>query len=347
MLRLLLLLLLAPFRVLTRPAPSLAGQLVYQFYDGPVIEKAAAPPSPSAVQLVYEFPDSATKLENLAARSNGDILLTAVSKPSVYYLEPQRRNRPPQLLYQFPNATGMTGIVETTPDVFAVVAGNWSTATLTPTPGSFSVWTIDFNSPRQPTVKKIASMPGAGGLNEVAALDGSPDIVLIADSVLGAVWRLNLKTGDHSIAMRNPLFSGCQAKFPLGINGINVFEGMLYFINSAEKFYGRIPITKDGSAAGEVQVLYRVTQGSYIFDDFAMDWAGSAWIATHPNEVTQVTVEGKQRNITADEPNRDMTQPTSVVFGRGSKQEERKLYITTSGSDTVGGQVFSIDTGLI
>ena len=340
MLRLLLLLLVAPSSVLTRPTLSLASQVIYQLYDGSATENAAAASSTSAVNLVYQF-DSA-RLENLAACSDGQLLLTAVNEPSVYIIDPTKSGGKPKLLHTFPNATGMTGIVETAPNIFAVVAGNWSVATLTPVQGSFSIWSIDCNS-NNPTVKKIASMPEAGGLNEVASLTESPDIVLIADSVLGSVWRLSMSTGNYSVAIQNPLFSSCQSPAPLGINGINVFEGMLYFMNSAQKFYGRIAITSDGSAAGEVQVLSRITNG--IYDDFAMTWSGNAWIATHPNLLVEVTVEGKHRNITTGSPN--MEQPTSVVFGRSSKQQERTLYITASGSKTVAGQLWSVDTGMV
>ena len=61
----------------------------------------------------------------------------------------------------------------------------------------------------------------------------------------------------------------------------------------------------------------------------------------------EITTEGKQRNFTADDSDAPMTQPTSAVFGRGSKQEEKTLYLTTSGSNDAGGQLFAVNTCLL
>ena len=58
-----LLLLLAPLSALTRPTPS-----------------------PSAIQTIYKF--SNFTLENLAPRSNGNLLLTASNQPCLYTLDP-------------------------------------------------------------------------------------------------------------------------------------------------------------------------------------------------------------------------------------------------------------------
>lgn len=114
---------------------------------------------------------------------------------------------------------------------------------------------------------------------------------------------------------------------------------MLYFTNSAQGSYGRIPITHDGSAAGNVEMLVGVGGPSAEYDDFNMNREGNAWIATHPNAVVEVTTEGKQGNITRDGDITGLIQPVSVKFGRGSRREEKTLYVVTAGCDTAGGQV--------
>lgn len=113
MLRFLPLLLLAPFGVLTHPT---AGQLVFQFSDSPAIEHGAAPPSSSAVQLVYEF-QNLTRLENLAARSNGHLVLTAVNEPFLYDIDPTAHHPSPNLLHIFSGVTSLTGRSLETSDV--------------------------------------------------------------------------------------------------------------------------------------------------------------------------------------------------------------------------------------
>ncbi len=236
----------------------------------------------------------------------------------------------------------MLGIAETAPDVFAVVAGNWTKVTVHQ-PGSFSLWSIDMQSPNNTKVKLITGMPKANGLNGVTALGrGSPDIVLVADSVLGALWRVNIKTGDYSMAIKSFLFAD-ENEF-IGINGVRFFEGSVYFTNSAQGIYGRVPVTYNGSAAGEVEKLAEFQLPS-ILDDFDLDWEGDAWIATHPNAVNEVTMEGKRRNITGDA-DLAIVQPVSARFGQ-SQQQRRTLYVATAGNGTVGGQVFAVNTCLI
>ena len=325
---------------LAYPALPWADQLVPQLPLNPIIDNAAGSASPSPVRLVFQFCDQ-VRLENLAPRSNGDLLLTAVNVPHVYYLDPKASHPSAKLLHEFPYATGITGIVEIAPDIFIVAAGNWSSATFEATPGSFTAWSIDFNKP-EPTMRNITHMPRAAALNGMTNLKGSPDIALIADSNLGAVWSLNTTTGEHKIAIQDPLFSNCTKAFPLGINGISTYGERLYFLNSALGIYGRIPITNNGSRAGEVEILARAGPAVTTFDDIAMDWEGNSWIATHPNALTEITVEGKQRNITANSNDVGMKQPTSARFGRGSKKAEKTLYMTT-----IGGQVFAVDTCLI
>ncbi|KAL2047430.1 hypothetical protein ABVK25_011538 [Lepraria finkii] len=343
MLGLLLILFLAPFHVLTLPSSFSfpADQLVLQSVGNPAIEtEAAAAPSP--IQLIYQFKDIVA-LENLAVRSNGHLVLTASNQPNVYDMNPNARNAPPKPLPRIPGVTSLTGIVETAPDVFAVVAGNWS-ATFQGTPGSFSIWSVDFN-PSQPTVKRIASIPEADALNGITSLKGSPDIVLFADSALGAVRWLNVTSGEYNVTIQSPLFTN-TSQIPIGINGIRTYDGHLYYLNSAQMTYGRVPLNVDGrGVAGEVQILAR-THLPAIFDDFDMDWEGNAWVATHSNMLGQITVEGKQRNMTGSG-NTELVEPTSVQFGRGSKQLEKTIYMTAAGNGKVGGQVLAINSCLM
>lgn len=130
------------------------------------VQKPLTQAQPAPVTQVYQFKDH-TSLENLAARSNGELLLTAISDPNLFRVDPNKKgNRKAELVYQFPGATSLTGIVETSPDVFVVVAGNWSTQTFEGVRGSFEIWSVDFNS-KKPTVKSIAAIPEAAGLNGI------------------------------------------------------------------------------------------------------------------------------------------------------------------------------------
>ena len=343
------------------PAPSPQEQLsdlaasddpVYQAWSATFPLPASYPqgqPSElsasNAVSLVYQFKDTAT-LENLFARSNGDLLLTATCHAEVYYLNP--RGGPPQKLCTFPEATSTTGIAETTPDIFIVAVGNYSSTTFAGVPGSFSVWSVDLNAnPRKPTVKKITDIPEADALNGMALLEGTSDVVLISDSSIGAIWRVNTTSGKYDMAIKHVLFTTCGSKFPLGINGISVFEDHVHFVNSAQKLYGRIAIDKTGSATAEPEIIARAAPGAFAWDDLAINWQGTAWIATHVNAVTEVTLAGKQRNVTGTDAQTEIKHPTSLIFGRGSQAAEKMLYVVTSGSGKEPGQVMSVDTRMI
>ena len=364
MLRLLLPCLLAASGVLAYPARSWSGQLVSQTTDDSSFRKhdasdttsfwkheqsisnswghQAAASSKSMVKLIYQFTDQ-TKLENLAARSNGQILLTPVSDPIVYSIDPTQSHPKPRVVHKFPNCTGMTGIVEAAPDVFVVIAGNWSTATFKSTPGSFTVWSIDFNGKgSDPAVKVINAIPEAAALNGLTNMPGT-DFVLISDSGPGLVWKLNFVTGEYSKAIESPLFTN-NSYFPLGINGIASYDDKLHFINSAQGIYGRVTLNDDLTAAGEVEIIARAGPDVIAFDDLAIDWEGNGWIATHGYCLTEITQGGKARNVTADSKDGNMVQPASVTFGKGSIEQEKTAYICTSGDDKTAGQLWSVDT---
>ncbi len=343
MLRLLPLLLLTLFGLLTRAIPFSPLQV-------PLTPSASS----SAFQLVFQF-SKELHLENLAVRSNGHLVLTIVNQPLLYELDPRASHASPKLLHKFTGVTSMVGIVETAPDVFAVIGGN-STKLGTGVPGTFSIWSVDLNT-GTPNVNLIASIPEASAMNGLATTDKFSDTILVADSTLGAVFKVNVVTGDYSIAMDHILFQGTSTS-PRGINGIHTYERMLYFTNSAQRSYGRVSIADDGSLAGEVEMLGRGMGSSALYDDFDIDWKGDAWIATHPNGLSEVTLLGKQRNITdtdiaEDSDNMNMMNPTSVRFGRGSIRQRNTLYMVTygpikcEGQAKCGGQVIAVNTALI
>lgn len=87
MLRTFTLLFLAPWSMLMLALSLWDDQVIYQTPDREVIKSPAALEPSSTVQLIYQFPEH-TKLENLAARPNSNLILTQVNQPFVYYLDP-------------------------------------------------------------------------------------------------------------------------------------------------------------------------------------------------------------------------------------------------------------------
>ena len=164
---------------------------------------------------------------------------------------------------------------------------------------------------------------------------------MAADSTLGAIWKLDTSSADNDISMLHVLLTNCTGSSPLAVNGLWSRDSKLYFTNSALNIFGRVELNEDCSANGEVEVIAHAMEGAQAYDDFCMDWAGNAWVGTHPGFLTQIAPEGKQRNFTGGD-DVQINHPTGVAAGRGSKQEEDRLYIVTS-----AGQIIGVELSLL
>jgi hypothetical protein len=297
------------------------------------------------IRQVFIFPNN-TFIENIAVRSNSKILLTSESVNTLFTLDPTVHFPSASVLHTFPDSNGLSGITETTHDVFAVVTGVWDLFTTRAALGSLSIWTINLRS-STPVIKHITSIANSTIFNGITTVPGSPNLILAADSAIGAVWRVDILTGQYDIAFSDPLFTPLGTDFGqnLGINGIRAKGNYLYFANSAQNIYGRIRIDNWGRKVGNVEVIASqpVTGGHY--DDFAIDGSGTAWIATHPINVVKVKPNGVQTIIEDDVL---LLNPTSAAFGRGGFREEKTLYVTNGGwfvgNDLINEGVVAIDT---
>ena len=294
------------------------------------------------VKVIHEFPVGYS-LENLAVRRNGKVLTTVINHPELYQIDPIHGGAPQLISNSFGPVVGLLGIVETCPDIFYVVAANFSTTTLKGTLGSNSVWKVDLTSHSvQAPTTKIADFPDGGVLNGMALLNEEEGLVLIADSVVGVVWRLNVVTGEVLRIIEIPaMLAPPQAAIQLGINGIKIYGGALYFTNSGANALYRLPIHRNGTAAGNASI---VASGLDVADDFQFDNKGNAFITLNtPGELVKVTPEGIKTvlvgNTTLILPN-----PTAAQFGR-TAADRRSLYISEDGNATRGGRLSKVGVG--
>ncbi|KAJ7053013.1 hypothetical protein C8F01DRAFT_1065276 [Mycena amicta] len=302
--------------------------------------------------LLYQSPTGLV-LENIAVRASSQLLITSTVSPTLHTLDPHTPNATLNALYTFPNATGLTGIAEYAPDVFAVVASVLNTTSRTEEPGSVVIWRVDFTAHSHgPTARPIANVTPTNGLS---AVPGLPDVVLTADSADGAVYAVNMRTGDVSLVIRDVLLAP-TATATLGINGLHVHEGFLYATNSGRGTFLRVPLAVRLSkglvhATGPLEVIGILQNGapsnSHGFDDFAFDKRGRAWVTVHPGSLALFTPQKNgswvQENAAGDPDSEGsdavFVEPTAAVFGRGVGMEET-LYVTTA-----GGQIVLVDTG--
>jgi hypothetical protein len=301
---------------------------------------------------IHQFPNK-TWVENLAIRHNGQILVTVLSAPELYQVDPFRTDSPPILIHRIPGVMGLLGIVELQHDVFYVIAGNWSVVTLSTTNGSYSVWKVEMGSGKvldgatdpPAIVSKVVDIPEGVFLNGMAVLNESRGLVVIGDAGAGQVFTLDVETGKYSKTIDDPTMKPTPA-LQLGINGLKIRDGFLYYTSSAQAAFNRIPINgTDGSPAGPAEAVARFILG----DDFSFDPAGNAYISQDPlNMVSKVTLGGVVSIVAGS---LDLTQvagATATGFGR-TPNDRSVLYVTTSGGYLgpvimQGGKVVAIYT---
>lgn len=226
--------------------------------------RANTGPLPLPAETVFQLApgNNFTFFENIAARANGDLLVTmAVPDPNVFLLRNPASACPALVpLFSVPGVNGTDGIVEVAdrPDVFAVVAGNLSLSgdPANGVPGTWAVWEIDLtggggsnnnnnnnsqtssatndvvdcsdpaaSAPPPVTARKIAAVPQAPRLNGAAAIPGT-SAVLLGDSQLGVAFRLDTVTGAITTALdfpqMKPVPGAGSIDDALGLNGMKI-----------------------------------------------------------------------------------------------------------------------------
>ena len=301
-------------------------------------------------RLVYQFPKG-TWVENISVRPSGSLLLTLITTPDLYSLDPFASNPQPQLLHRFTSSQWLTGITETDPETYYVIGANATYETLSPTPGSNRLYRVHFRgNASTPEISVAAEVKDAVFLNGLIKLN--PTTLLASDSTLGAVWAIDITTGASRIVIRDPLMAPAPAIPKLGINGIRLFGNQtLYFANSAQSLLARVRIHANGTATGPAEKVASAPPGTF-YDDFALDRYGDAFVTTQPGDsIAEVSRNGSTRIVAGVVNTTEIAEPTAAQFGR-TPADSNVLYVVTAGGlafpidgdVVVGGQVVAVDT---
>ena len=320
-------------------------------FSAPAAAPAPAPYS-SPVRDIYQFPNAGTWAENLAVRASGQLIITRLDQPIIQQVDPFTPGKEPVTIHTFPAAAGTIGITEYAPDVFAVVTGNFSLATRANPPGEYSVWRVDMRSYRGPgtaTVTKITDVPTALLLNGATVLDFSKGTILIADSLAGNVIRVDTGKGTYTVVQSDPTMAGvAKGGIPIGINGVRVRDGKLYFTNGTKNLLVRVHINPDGTAQGPYTVLATNTVGQ--FDDFALDVFGGFFNCQGPSgTLAKITVQGDVGTEQEVVGNATIIGNTSARFGR-TLFDLTTLYVTTNGgfpSPVEGAKIVAVQVPIL
>lgn len=208
--------------------------------------------------------------------------------------------------------------------------------------GTFAVWEAKFDSPKSsvPVVRKIANLPEAMLLNGIIPLPGHPEIVLIADSQLGLLFRLDTRTAKHEIILEGPELRPYPERqnstVGFGINGVRIRDGYLYFSNSNLVKIFRVPITRYGYLAEKgkapVQLYADLGVATTFVDDFTFSDDGTLWaVSNSENTVLAISPDAKRIQQVAGAKNQlTVAGGTAGAFGR-TRSDKNILYISTAG----------------
>lgn len=332
---------------------------------GVSLASSASPLSP--VSTLFEFPKE-SYIENLAVRSNGQILISDLSKPQLFLFDPAASGQnEPILLHEFNESLGLAGIAEYQPDVFAVISGNASFTSNISSAGTWNVWSVDLrgveistqhgnkglSSP--PVVRNIAHVKPAQFLNGISVLSAADQTLLVGDVNGGVIWSLDIKSGHYEVVVNNT-FTVLYPSPPFsasGVDGVHVRGDSVYFTNFGNGTFNKMPINQDGTSAGPVTTIAHTKGPLDQFDDFTFDCDGNAFLVTGGgNTIEMISADGKRQVVIAGNLNSTaIAEPTSCAFGRGP-HDKSVLYVVTaggmqtpvSGTTIIGGQLVAVET---
>lgn len=175
-------------------------------------------------------------IENSILRSNGHLLFTTLTNPQLYTIDPNAAEPKAEVVAWLPGGvTALTGIVEVADDKFAVIGGLRGSYSYT----NETIFTVDFSvateeNPNATVISTVAKLPDAVMLNGMAALPSDPSILVIADSRVGCLWRVDVETGSVAKAIESPyMLPTDNATTPIGIDGLKISadSSYAYFTN--------------------------------------------------------------------------------------------------------------------
>lgn len=340
----------------------------------------ASLPFPS--RQLFQFEQNGTWIENVAARANGNLLFTVLQPtPQLYLLSAVQSNNPQvTLLFEFPDMTGVLGITEASPDIF-IIAGGKFTGTANPVFGTFSLWRVSLanaSSPckiecdddsERPSFTKLLDLPDHVYPNGLTSVPDKTGVIFVADS-MGSLLRVDVTSSKIDTVAAVPEMAPVQGwPFLMGINGIKIRDGYVYWSNSFAATMYRMAIDEDGYAVPAPPSSYslsdtttkvdvgthkltstiqggnnnstNVTVETVVFmpitfmDDFVIAGDGTLWITTNPNNTVVAYNQdtGKAAVVAGDQHQEAMAGANAAVFGR-TDSDGHMLYVVTAGGLT-------------
>jgi hypothetical protein len=249
----------------------------------------------------------------------------------------------PVLLFNFPRNGGgqnANGILEVEPDVFYIANSNWYTSRKN------YLYRLDLRGwkPGSPVVPELVlEFPkAAGALNGMCLI--APNVLLVADSFAGLIWRIDLEADGRRPQARGWLkhvsmgyFPGAMKPEQPGVNGLRFAakSNTLYYTATAKKLFMRVQVDpQTHEAVGEPELVVAGRMGDDILIDEDKE---VVYMTTHrQNTIDRVAMKpadnsGFTQSVAGDPYREELIGPTSGVWGRGAGEYGRVAYFLTDG----------------
>lgn len=299
---------------------------------------------PLPVTVLHTF-DSVSWLENLAIRSNGEILTTRLDTPALYQVNHLTGSAVELATWDASAFKGALGISETATDIFFVILSAFVDDSFEKTGGVNSVFKVNMTTfemgadgtsvAQNATVSLLTEIPEADFLNGMATLDDHR--IYVSDVHNGIVYLVDTETGDYQVGVNDTLMKysidGSNASTNLGANGLKVHGSYLYWANTANGFVARIPIGSDGLPTGKAAEI--VATNVPKADDFQITSDGQLFVAQNQQDTLSWANSYQGTSVTArplagSNISTVLAGATSPKFGR-TANDSRRLYLSTSG----------------
>ncbi|OJJ50338.1 hypothetical protein ASPZODRAFT_58952 [Penicilliopsis zonata CBS 506.65] len=302
------------------------------------------------VNVLYSFGEDSWA-ENLAVRANGQILVSRLDTPEVLQLDPTGAREPITVAaWDANNYMGCLGISETRADVFYVVASGFVNDSFVLTSGVNTIWEIDMRTfaieddqassgvtvTSNATVTKLVEVTSSDFLNGMTTFNET--VILVADAYNGWVYAVDTTTGAYTVAVNETSMKFDSIVDPstnLGVNGIKLHDGYLYWTNTAAGTLNRILLSDshDDAVVGPLGPAETVVSNVPKADDFIFKSDGVAFIAQ--NQMDELSVlyprAGHAEVIAGSNISTLLAGVSAGKFGRLESDAEI-LYLTTSGA---------------
>jgi len=249
---------------------------------------AVIAPRQTAAQVV-----KLNSIENVAVRSNGQILATNMNAATLYAVDPVAKTSTTALTVT--GASGLSGIGEYAPDIFAVIGGK-------------GIYKVDFTA-SPPKSSLIRTITEANNLNGLAVFDNSS--VLVADAGKGVVYKFDVNSGNYAVVLQDATMAP-SGGIPFGIDGIKYRDGVVWYTNIFKNSFHKVAVDP---ATAKPTGAYTTLWTNLMGDDLCFGPNGKIYVATNSkNSLVEVDpAVGKPTSVGT------VTGSTSCAFGRTEK----------------------------